>query len=384
MTTLADLTPRRATMGARLSSLPWGLIAVLCALAGIGAAMLFSVDGATATGRASFHVLRFGFCFILMLAIALMDPRLWLAAAYPFYGLSLVLLIGVEVVGAVAMGAQRWLDVGLFRLQPSEFMKLAIILALARYYHDLPDSQVRLWRAHVPALAMLAAPAALIMLQPDLGAALIISAGGVAVAFLAGLPMSMVVTGAAAAAVAAPLAFFFVLHEFQRQRVLTFLNPDADPLGAGYHVTQAKIAIGNGGLFGAGFGQGSQAQLDFLPEAHTDFIYATVLEEFGLMGGLFVLALYATAIGYAAWIAVRCRHAFGRLLAAGIAVMFGLYVVINAGMIMGLLPVVGEPMPLLSYGGTAMLSVMIGYGLVMSMHLNRDAAIGPLVMRRGG
>jgi rod shape determining protein RodA len=231
-------------------------------------------------------------------------------------------------------------------------------------------------KAHIIPLLMLTVPTGLVMHQPDLGTALLLLGSGGALIFLAGISWKWVLGAMAAAAAAIPAAFMFVLHEYQRERILTFLDPDRDPLGASYHVTQSKIAIGNGGLTGQGFMQGSQAQLDFLPENHTDFIFSNIAEEFGLIGALFVLTLYVVAMGYAVGIARGARTVFGQMVAAGMATVLFLYVSINALMIMGLAPVVGVPMPLLSFGGTAMLTIMVGFGLVLNVQVHRDQPIG--------
>lgn len=376
MTVLADFTPHRLSLAGKLASVPWGLVLVFTVIAAVGVMVLYSVAQGSWEPWAASHLVRYGFALIVMLTIAVVDIRVWGAIAYPTYAIALVLLIAVEIVGDISLGAQRWLDLGIVRLQPSEFMKIGMVLALARYYHDVPEGATSSIKGHLIPFAMLALPAALVMHQPDLGTALLIVGAALVIIFLAGLAWKWVAMGAALAVTMVPLAFFFVLHDYQRDRVLTFLTPDRDPLGAGYHVTQSKIAIGNGGFFGQGFMQGSQAQLDFLPEKHTDFIFTNIAEEFGLVGALFVLSLYLVAIIYAVGIARGARTTFGKLVAAGMAATLFLYVAINALMIMGLAPVVGVPMPLLSFGGTAMLTIMVGYGLVLNVQVHRDQPIG--------
>jgi rod shape determining protein RodA len=263
------------------------------------------------------------------------------------------------------------------QLQPSEIMKVALVLALARYFHGLaPENTGRLTRLIVPAL-IIAFPAALVLKQPDLGTAMMLLAAGGVLFFLAGVPLWIFAAGVAAGGAVLPVAWSF-LRDYQKTRLYTFLDPDRDPLGAGYHILQSKIALGSGGLFGKGFMQGTQSHLSFLPERQTDFIFTMIAEELGLIGGLGLLALYILVIGYAFAIALRCRSQFGRLLGLGIAVNFFLYAFINTAMVMGLLPVVGVPLPLISYGGTAMVTVMLGFGLLMNVGIHRDVRISRL------
>jgi rod shape determining protein RodA len=376
MTTIADFTPVRLTLLGKLAAVPWGLVALMVALAVIGVTMQASLAGGDWAGRATSHAVRFLAMLVMMLAIACVDIRVWRLLAYPIYGLSIVLLVVVDVAGYTAMGAQRWLDLGVIRLQPSEIMKIAMVLALARYYQDHPFAQSHKLIKHVVPLAIVVAPAGLILAQPDLGTTIMVVSSGLAIVFLCGLSLRWAALGVAGAVAAAPLVYFFGLHDYQRQRVLTFLDPSRDPLGAGYHITQSKIAIGNGGLFGQGFMNGSQSQLDFLPEAHTDFVFTALLEEFGLIGGMLTLALYLGVLVYGIRIAIIGAQTFHRILAAGMAITLALYLFINVAMIMGMIPAKGVPMPLLSHGGSAMLTVMIGYGLVLNAQVHRDSRIG--------
>ncbi|MAK82481.1 rod shape-determining protein RodA [Phenylobacterium sp.] len=355
----------------KFTQIDWTFAVALCLLAGTGALMMFSVAGSSWEPWAGPHLFRFGFCFALMIALALFDVRVWFALAYPIYGLGLLLLVAVEFFGDTRMGATRWLDLGFMSFQPSEVMKVGIALALARFYHGVSAENARLsWWLLIPA-AMIAAPVLLVAHQPDLGTAMLIALTGAAVVVLAGLSWRIIGAAVVAFVVAVPIMVMFVLHDYQRARVMTFLDPESDPSGSGYHILQSKIALGSGGFFGKGYGLGSQSQLNFLPEKHTDFIFATLAEEFGFLGCALVLALFAAVIFMALRTASLAHSHFGRLAAAGVTATFTLYVLINGAMVMGLAPVVGVPMPLLSYGGTVMLTVMIGWGLVQSVRVHR-------------
>ena len=359
----------------RFAEIDWNLVLLLGLVGAMGGLMMFSIANSSWEPWAANHLIRFAFCAVLMIGLALVDLRVWFAMAYPIYGLALMLLIAVELVGVTVMGATRWLDLGITRIQPSEIMKIGIVLALARYYHGLTAKESNWsWKLLVP-LALIAAPVLLTAHQPDLGTSLLILFTGAAIMVLAGLSWRAIGAGIAAAAVAAPVMFFFVLHEYQRNRVLTLFNPEADPSGTGYHTMQAKIALGSGGPLGKGYGLGSQSQLNFLPEKQTDFIFATLAEEFGFLGCVTLLAIYGAIVFGALRIAALSHSHFGRLSAAGVTATFALYVLINGAMVMGLAPVVGIPMPLLSYGGTVMLTVMIGFGLVQSVRVHRYAEI---------
>ncbi len=359
----------------KLAQIDWTLMLVLCLIAATGAAMLYSISGLSWEPWAAKHLVRFGLCIGMMIVLATVDVRLWFMSAYPVYGFGLVLLIAVEIVGDVSLGAQRWLDLGFVRLQPSEIMKIGLVLALARFYHGLSAEAAKLsWRLVVP-VVLIAMPTLLVAHQPDLGTAVLLAASGGAVMVLAGLSLRVVGALAALLAASIPPFVMFVLHDYQRSRILTFLNPEADPSGSGYHILQSKIALGSGGLLGKGYGLGSQSQLNFLPEKHTDFIFATLAEEFGFIGCISVLLLFAAAITIALRIASVSHSHFGRLGAAGVTATFALYVMINGAMVMGLAPVVGVPMPLLSYGGTVMLTVMVGFGLVQSVRVHRYSEI---------
>jgi rod shape determining protein RodA len=359
----------------KIAEIDWLFALALCLIAGAGALMMFSIAGSSWDPWAAKHLIRFGLCFFLMIGLAMIDMRVWFTLAYPIYGVGLLLLVAVEVMGDVRMGAQRWLAFGPFSFQPSEIMKLGIVLALARFYHGMSADSARLsWWLLVPA-AMIAAPVVLVMHQPDLGTAMLIAMTGLAIVVLAGLSWRIIAAGVVAFIVAVPPLVMFVLHDYQRKRVMTFLDPESDPSGSGYHILQSKIALGSGGFFGKGYGLGSQSQLNFLPEKQTDFIFATLAEEFGFLGCFSILVLYALVIFMALRTAALAHSHFGRLAAAGTTATFALYVLINGAMVMGLAPVVGVPMPMLSYGGTVMLTVMIGFGLVQAVRVHRYSEV---------
>jgi rod shape determining protein RodA len=365
------------SLAEKLWSLNWGLVLLLTIIAGIGFATLYSAANGHWEPWAAKQAVRYAVALGLMLAVAMVDIRVWLRyhAAYIFYGIALVLLVIVQLHGRLGMGAQRWIDLGIIQLQPSELMKIAQVLVLARYFHGLAPEEIG--RPHllvVPALLVLV-PAALVLKQPDLGTAMVLVMAGGAMFFLAGVRWWMFLLVLVAGSGAVPVAWRF-LKPYQKARIYTFLNPESDPLGAGYHSLQSKIAIGSGGIFGKGFLQGTQSHLSFLPEKQTDFIFTMFAEEWGLVGGLVLLALYTLVCVYGFAIAFRCRNQFGRLLALGLTVNLFFYVFINVGMVMGLLPVVGVPLPLISYGGTAMLTVMFGMGLLLGVYVHRDTRIG--------
>jgi rod shape determining protein RodA len=370
-----DITRPEQSLAVKLVNVNWMLVVLVTSIACVGFAMLYSAANGSWQPWAERQLLRYAVAALLMLAVAVVDIRLWLRAAYTFYALTFLLLIAVQVRGAIGMGAQRWIDLGLIQLQPSEFMKIALIMALARYFNSLTPEEVgQPTKLIVPALLVLV-PALLVLKQPDLGTAMMLALGGAAMFFLAGVrwwKFALVLSGAAAAG---PIAWRF-LRDYQKNRIYTFLDPESDPLGAGYHSLQSKIAIGSGGTFGKGFLEGTQSHLNFLPERQTDFIFTMLAEEFGLAGGLGLLALYSLVFVYGYAIAFRSRSHFGKLLAFGITTNIFLYVFINTAMVIGLIPVVGVPLPLISYGGTSMLTVMFGFGLLMSVYVHRDTRIG--------
>jgi rod shape determining protein RodA len=358
----------------KLLHLSWGLIFLLACVACVGFTALYSAANGHLEPWASRQMMRFAVGVAGMIVVATIDIRLFHRFAYIIYGVCFVLLIIVESMGRIGMGAQRWIDLGFIQVQPSELMKIAVILALARYFHRAEAADMRRIPFLLPAAALVLAPVGLIALQPDLGTALMIGIASTGVFFIAGAPVWIFFAAFAAVAAAIPVGWHF-MHDYQRQRVLTFLNPERDPLGAGYHITQSKIALGSGGVSGKGFLHGTQSHLNFLPEKQTDFIFTLWAEEWGLLGGLFLLGLFALIFIYGIWIALRCRHAFGRVVALGLTINFSVYVFVNIAMVMGLIPVVGAPLPLVSYGGTAMLAVLCGFGIVMSCNVYRDAKL---------
>jgi rod shape determining protein RodA len=295
--------------------------------------------------------------------------------AYVFYAVTFALLVYVEFAGEIGMGAQRWIDLKFFQLQPSEVMKIALVVALARYFHGLGPANIARPQFLIGPTLLVIAPAGLVLIQPDLGTATMLVVVGGAMFFAAGVRLWKFAVVAGTGIAAAPIMWSF-LHAYQKDRILTFLSPERDPLGAGYHILQSKIALGSGGVFGKGFLQGTQSHLNFLPEHQTDFIFTMLAEEFGMVGGLTLLGLYALLIIYGLAIALRSRNHFGRLLALGVTINLFVYVFINTAMVMGLIPVVGIPLPLISYGGSVMMTVLIGFGLMMMVYINRDLRIG--------
>ena len=354
----------------KFGDIDWMLCGLLCLIAGAGGLMLYSIDGSKWTPWAADHLIRFGIFFFLMVLLALLDLRVWFAMAYPIYAVGLFMLLGVEAAGMISLGAKRWLMLGPLKFQPSEIMKIGLVLALARFYHGLSAQEARFsWKLLIPA-AMIGMPVLLVAKEPDLGTAILLALTGGAVVILAGLSLRVLAIGGVAVVAAVPV-LLRVMQPYQRDRLLTFLHPEDDPSGSGYHILQSKIALGSGGLLGKGFELGSQSQLNFLPEKHTDFIFSTLAEEFGFVGCFSVLMLYLAVILIALRISSLAHSHFGRLAGSGVTATFALYILINGAMVMGLAPVVGVPMPLMSFGGTVMLTAMIGFGLVESIKVHR-------------
>ncbi|MEE3625622.1 rod shape-determining protein RodA [Nitrospirillum sp. BR 11752] len=366
------------SLSEKLGQISWSLVLLITTVACIGFAMLYSAANGNFDPWATRQIMRFAVGAVIMLVVALIDIRIWLKFSYFLYGIAFFLLIVVEVMGHVGMGAQRWIDLGFMQLQPSELMKVTLVMALARYFHGASLEDTGRITFLIPALIMIVAPVCLVLLQPNLGTSLMLLMVSGAIFWLVGVRLwkfALVIGGVLAAI---PVIWHF-MHDYQKNRVNTFLNPENDPLGHGYHIMQSKIALGSGGMFGKGFLMGSQSHLNFLPEKQTDFIFTMLAEEMGMVGALVFLALYTLLLVYGYVIAMRCRHQYGRLVAMGLTVNLFLYMFINIAMVMGLIPVVGVPLPLISYGGSSALTVMTGFGLLLCVHVHRDVRMS----RRG-
>ena len=373
MQKMADLLARSHTHKERQSiwwklHLDWPLLLGILLLIMYGLAVLYSASGES-NAMIQRQIIRLAVALGVMFAIAQISTRVLRAWSMPLYTAALILLILVLLYGTAGKGAQRWLDLGVFRFQPSELMKLAMPLMIAWYFDQkrLPPKKRELL---IAALAIIL-PTALIAKQPDLGTALLIASSGVFVIFLAGIQWRMIFALAITLTAYIPFHWQYFMHEYQRQRVLTFLTPESDPLGAGYHIIQSKIAIGSGGVYGKGWLNGTQSQLDFLPERHTDFIFSVMAEEFGLLGVALLLLLYLFIIGRCLFLASQAQDSFSRLCIGALTLIFFIYVLVNVGMVSGILPVVGLPLPLISYGGTSLVTLMAGFGVIMSLHTHR-------------
>ncbi len=355
----------------KILQINWLYVLLLCALAGVGYTALYSAAGGHQEPYAARHAIRFGFGLVLMLGIALIDIRFIAKMAWAAWLGCVGLLVMVTQVGHVGKGAQRWIDLGGFQLQPSELMKIALVLALAHWFHRASWERIGNPLFLIPPIIAVLIPAGLILKQPNLGTAVITMLVGGSVFFAAGVRWWKFLLVALPIPFAATIAYDH-LRDYQRARIDTFLHPENDPLGAGYNIIQSKIALGSGGMWGKGLLGGTQGHLDFLPEKQTDFIFSIIGEEFGFVGSLFVLGLLSLIILGGMLIALRCSHPFGRLVALGISINFFLYVFVNIAMVMGAIPVGGVPLPLVSHGGSAVITVMIGFGILMSVHVHRD------------
>lgn len=348
------------------------LIAVICT---IGFTMLYSAAGGSFEPWASRQIIKFIVGLLIMMSMAFTDIRFWRSFSYLFYLASLLLLLFVEFKGHIGMGAQRWIDLYIFTLQPSELMKITVVMALANYFHTISPTEMSQLRTYLFPILLIAFPALLVLRQPNLGTMFIIVATGATMIFVAGVRYWMAFSALGLVLAGLPI-LWSQMHRYQKQRVFTFFNPEADPLGSSYNIIQSKIAIGSGGFWGKGFLQGSQSQLNFLPEKQTDFIFAMLCEEFGVVGGLFLIMLYILLLIYGYHVTFESKNLYGRLLGMGITTLLFLYVFINIAMVMGLLPVVGVPLPFMSWGGTSMLSLMMGFGLLMSASLCKSIRFG--------
>jgi rod shape determining protein RodA len=348
-----------------LARLPWRLIFLVLGIGLFGLVNLYSAAGGSIEPWALRQGLAFAFFLTVAVFLSKVPENFIKQVTAPVFGVIVLMLIAVDLMGFIGKGAQRWLDLGFIRLQPSEFMKPAVGLMVARFYELLPAGEIRKFRAVWPAALLIAVPAVLVILQPDLGTGLMVAFAGVTVMFLAGVPLRWFLVPGGVIAVAIPIIYQF-LHGYQKKRIDTFLDPESDPLGSGYHITQSKIAIGSGGLFGKGYLQGSQSHLHYLPEGHTDFAFAALVEEWGMLGGTIVIIAWLMVLRWSLKVAANAQTRFGRLSCAGLNAVLFSYFAINLLMVMGLAPVVGIPLPMISYGGSAVMTVMICLGLLMS------------------
>jgi len=356
----------------KILTLNWRLISLILILSSIGFVMLYSAAGGNFHPWLFKQLIFFAIFFPIMLLIAIVDIRFWLQTAYFYYALALILIIAVDVMGHNAMGATRWFRVGGLALQPSEIMKVTLVFAMAKYFYNIDADDIEKTKYTIIPIFMIGVPAFFIFDQPDLGTATILLLVGVSILFVAGVRLWKFIFAGASALIAIPFLWIFVLYDYQKHRVLNFINPDSDPLGTGYNIIQSKIAIGSGGFFGKGYLNGTQGQLEFLPEKQTDFIFTMLSEELGFVGSVFTIVVYVLIIYMGTKIALRTKHQFGRLLALGITNILFIHIFINMGMGMGLLPVVGAPLPLISYGGTITATMLIGFGLLLNVDANSD------------
>jgi rod shape determining protein RodA len=367
------MTPYSELSGKR--SINLSILLVVCLIACIGFIMLYFAADESFAPWSYKQIIRFSGGLVLLCLIAVVDLRFWFSISYVVYALCLVLLVAVELAGKVGMGAQRWIDLYVIVVQPSELMKIALLMALARYFHTLPPGDIKKIRSLLPPATMVIVPSLLMLRQPDLGTMLILVGAGFSIFFVAGMRTWKILLLVGAALVASPL-FWIGMHDYQRKRILTFLDPERDPLGSGYHILQSKIALGSGGVWGKGLGHGSQSHLNFLPEKQTDFIFSMLCEETGIMGGAVLIFLYLILLTYGFRVSLLSRSAFGRFLSVGLTTLLFLSAFVNMAMVMGLAPVVGIPLPLVSYGGTAMMTFMMGLGLLMATSVHRHARFG--------
>lgn len=357
-----------------LSGINWTILFLVVILGLCGVVALYSAAGGAFTPWAWQHALRVAIGLVMVFAIATVNIRFWYQAAYPIYAAVLLLLVSLEAFGSISMGARRWLDLNFLSLQPSEFMRIGLVLALARYYHGIYQQNISSpLQVTIPFL-LIATPCLLILRQPDLGTMVLMVTTGISVMFLAGLSMRYFIIGFVGLMVMIPTMWSF-LHQYQRERWLTFLNPERDPLGTGYHIIQSKISIGSGGVLGKGLAAGSQAQLDFLPENHTDFIFTIIAEEFGFAGSVALLGVYLLLLISIFSVSRRVHGQFSRLLAGGLGITLFIYIAVNLSMAMGLAPVVGVPLPFISYGGTSLIASLISIGLLLSADKNANVEV---------
>lgn len=353
----------------KTKKLPWHTIILIILISIMGILMLYSAANASIHPWASKQALRLVIGLVLMLFISHINLHFWLINAYVFFALTLGMLFLVEMLGFVGMGAQRWIDLYIFNLQPSELMRIALLLALARYFYNLDETDINNWKMLISPLLMIVIPVLLVSKQPDLGTALLLLIGGCSIFFVSGIHWYYF-AGAGVFTLSMIPVFWAFLHDYQKNRILNFLTPERDPMNTGYHVIQSKIALGSSGFWGKGFLKGTQSHLNFLPEKQTDFIFTMFCEEFGFFGGFILVLMYTFWIFSAMDIALNCKNRFGKLLAMGLATSFFVYVFVNIAMVTGLLPVVGIPLPFFSYGGTSLITLLISQGILFSIYLH--------------
>ena len=358
----------------KLFSIDYVMVISILILGVVSMFAMYSTDGGEFKYHTESHILRFFIFFFMFFILSFVQIRFWHNTSYLIYVVFLILLIGVKYFGLTSSGSQRWLNFYFMNLQPSELMKVGLILFLAKYYHRIPIESVNRLKFLFLPIFVLIFPVLLVVMQPDLGTSLLIASGGLVVAWLAGVRVKFFAYSLLIFIALLPIAISF-LKPYQKARILTFLNPEKDPLGAGYQIIQSKIAIGSGGLFGKGFLNGSQSYLDYLPEKHTDFIFTLFSEEFGFFGSVFILLLYGLIISRIVKIGNITRSNFGKLYCYSFATAFFIYVVVNMGMVLGLLPIVGSPLPIMSYGGSSMMAIMLGLGIVMSCKVYKDSPV---------
>jgi len=358
----------------KLFSIDYVLVFSILILGIVSMFAMYSTDGGEFKYHTESHIVRFFVFFLMFFTLSFVQIRFWHSTSYLIYVAFLILLIGVKYFGLTSSGSQRWLNFYFMNLQPSELMKIGLILFLAKYYHRIPIESVNRLKFLFLPIFVLIFPVLLVVMQPDLGTSLLIAAGGLVVAWLAGVRVKFFIYSLLIFIALLPIAISF-LKPYQKARILTFLNPEKDPLGAGYQIIQSKIAIGSGGLFGKGFLNGSQSYLDYLPEKHTDFIFTLFSEEFGFFGSIFILFLYGLIVSRIVKIGNMTRSNFGKLYCYSFATAFFIYVVVNMGMVLGLLPIVGSPLPIMSYGGSSMMAIMLGLGIAMSCKVYKDSPV---------
>lgn len=369
---MAIVDHNKIPLSQKLEQMNWLLVCLIAVLTSIGFAMLYSAGSGSFRPWLIKQLVFFFIFFPVMIFIAVTDIRIWFKTAYFFYATALFLVIVVDIMGHNAMGATRWFRLGPLTIQPSEIMKVCTVFALAKYFYNMEARNIGKIKFLIIPFLLVIVPAFFIFHQPDLGTASILLIVGISVIFLAGAKMWKFIFAGASILISIPFVWHFLLYDYQKQRILTFLNPNNDPLGSGYNIIQSKIAIGSGGLFGKGYLNGTQGQLNFLPEKQTDFIFTMLSEELGFIGSVFTIAVYSVIIGIGIYIAMSTRHQYGRLLTMGIVNIFFVHMFVNIGMVTGLLPVVGAPLPLISYGGTITASMLIGFGLVLNVDLNKN------------